>query len=123
MITKDLSNLYVSESFGRLVQIDPNDGKSALYATGSNITGFFVSGNLETSAEMVFNTQAATRSIYYDADADRLAIKEGNTETHSFINTVQFADTDPVDPPISGDSVGYGTLYINTGSKDIFIWI
>jgi len=123
MAIRDLSQLYVSESFKRLVQIDPNDNKTALYGTGSNLSGFFVSGNLETNSEIVFNNQEATTSIYYETGSDRLAIKQIQTTSHSFINTVQFGSTDPVEPPIAGNSSGYGTLYVNTGSNDIFIWI
>lgn len=122
-VIKDLSNLYVSSSFNRLVQIDPSDGKTALSGTGSLITGFSVNGDVETTNEVKFNNSSATQSIYFETGSDRLAIKQTGIESKSFINTVEFGGTDPIDPPAIGDSAGYGTIYVNTGSNDIFMWI
>jgi len=122
MAVRDLSFQYVSQSFNRLVQIDPNDGKTALSGTGSLIQGFSVSGSIETTAEIVFNS-TSTQSIFHEPNTDRLAIKTETAQTGSYINTVQFGDTDPVDPPSVGNEAGYGTIYINTGSNDIFMWI
>lgn len=122
MAVRDLSFQYVSQSFNRLVQIDPNDGKTALSGTGSVIQGFSVSGSIETSADLVFNG-SATQSIFYEPSNDRLAIKTETAPSGSYINTVEFGGVDPVDPPSVGSSTGYGTIYVNTGSNDIFMWI
>lgn len=123
MAVRDLSFQYVSQSFNRLVQIDPNDAKTALSGTGSFISGFSVSGSIETNNEIVFNNNITTQSIYYETGSERLAIKQSGITTQSFINTVQFGDIDPTEPPVIGDSTGYGTIYVNTGSNDIFMWI
>jgi hypothetical protein len=123
MAIRDLSRLYVSQSFNRLIQIDPNDSKTALYGTGSSISGFSVSGSIETNKEITFNNSSSTQSVFYETGSDRLAIRQVGETSHSFINTVEFGGTDPVDPPILGDTAGYGTIYVNTGSNDIFMWI
>lgn len=120
MAVRDLSYQYVSQSFNRLVQIDPNDGKTALSGTGSAIHGFSVSGSIETTSNLVFNS-VVTQSIFYESENERLAIKKETTA--SFINTVEYGGVDPTDPPNIGNSTGYGTIYINTGSNDVFMWI
>lgn len=46
--TRDLSNLHISESFYRLLQVDPTDDRTVLDGTGSIVTTLTVSGTLET---------------------------------------------------------------------------
>lgn len=45
---RDLSNLHISESFYRLMQMDPLDDKTLLDGTGSILTNIAVSGTIET---------------------------------------------------------------------------
>lgn len=46
--TRDLSNLHISESFYRLLQVDPTDDRTLLDGTGSIVTNLTVSGSVET---------------------------------------------------------------------------
>ena len=45
--TRDLSNLHISESFYRLLQVDPTDDRTLLDGTGSLVTNLTISGSLE----------------------------------------------------------------------------
>lgn len=46
--TKNLSNLHISESFYRLLQVDPTDDRTLLDGTGSIVTNLSISGSVET---------------------------------------------------------------------------
>jgi hypothetical protein len=57
--TRDLSNLHISESFYRLLQVDPTDDRTVLDGTGSIVTTLTVSGTLET-----FNIETAGIGLF-----------------------------------------------------------
>lgn len=122
-ITRDLSNFYVSQSFQRLAQLDPNDNKSLLFGTGSYVADLKITGSLEISSKLKTNLPDASQiSIYIHPSTTRPIIENETAPATASLQVLESGINDPVNPPVFGGISALGTLYINTTTGDLFVY-
>lgn len=122
-IEKNLSNFYVSESFYRLVQLNPNDNKSLVNGIGQYIGDIKITGSLEFGDKLktVF-PDSSQISIYIDQINKRPIIQDETTAFSSSIGVIQQGYGIPTQAPVFGGTAGIGTFYVDINTGDLYYY-
>jgi len=122
-ITRDLSNFYVSQSFYRLIQLDPNDNKSLVNGVGNFIGDIRITGSLEFSDKLrTILPDTSQISIYIDKSTKKPIIENETAYLSASLGVVQFGEGVPISPPYFGGESGLGTFYLDVISGDLYYY-
>ena len=77
---RDLSNLFISESFWRLMQTDPVDDKTLLDGAGNVVTELTISGTVESYN---IKTEGTGTFVGFNKFDGSLVLPEGTFETNT----------------------------------------
>jgi hypothetical protein len=122
-ITRDLSNFYVSQSFYRLVQLEPNDNTSLVNGVGNFIGDIRITGSLEFSDKLrTILPDTSQISIYIDKSTKKPIIENETSYLSASIGVVQFGEGVPISPPYFGGESGLGTFYLDVISGDLYYY-
>ena len=122
-ITRNLSNFYVSESFNRLLQLDPNDGKSVLGGFGNFTGDIKLTGSLEIGSRFKTNLpDSSSIAIYVDPSTTVPIIENETTTASASLALLEFGMVTPSGSPAYAGTSGIGTFYVNTVNGDLFIY-
>jgi len=96
MATRDLSGLYISASFQRLLQADPNSSGTILDGTGSIASALTVSGSLTVTETLFAERLRASHSIIFTSGSTIFG--DVMTDTHEFTGSIYVTGSISVTP-------------------------